>query len=114
VDIKALGLSPAATACLEAEGIRAVEQLTATELLDHGVIPADLYEIVCQLNDAGLTLPAIPGRHIRLAGDREREILRLRLIEKLTLGEIAERIGISQERVRQLLNMHFGLTGVRR
>jgi predicted DNA-binding protein (UPF0251 family) len=54
------------------------------------------------------------GRHIRLAGDREREILRLRLIEHLTLGEIGERIGISQERVRQLLSMHFGLTGPRR
>ncbi|HEX4438343.1 MAG TPA: hypothetical protein VH061_16275 [Solirubrobacteraceae bacterium] len=52
ITIKALGLRPAATACLEANGIRAVEQLTATELLDHGVVPADLYEIVCQLNDA--------------------------------------------------------------
>jgi hypothetical protein len=114
VDIKALGLRPATTACLEANGIKAVEQLTATELLDHGVAPADLYEIVCHLNDAGLTLPAIPGRHIRLAGDREREILRLRLIEKLTLGEIGQRTGVSTERVRQLLNMHFGLTGTRR
>jgi hypothetical protein len=114
VDIKALGLSPATTACLEAEGISTVEQLTATELLDHGVTPADLYEIVCQLNDVGLSLPAIPGRHIRLASDREREILRLRLIEHLTLKEIGERIGVSTERVRQLLNMHFGLTGTRR
>jgi hypothetical protein len=114
VDIKALDLGPATAACLEAVGIRAVEQLTATELLDYGVAPADLYEIVCHLNDAGLTLPAIPGRHIRIAGDREREILRLRLIEKLTLGEIGDRIGISQERVRQLLNMHFGLSGTRR
>lgn len=114
MDIKALDLGPATTACLEAEGIRAVEQLTATELLDHGVPPADLYEIVCRLNDVGLSLPAIPGRHIRLAGEREREILRLRLIEKLTLHEIGDRIGISQERVRQLLSMHFGLTGPRR
>jgi hypothetical protein len=114
MDIKALGLGPVTTACLEAEGVSGVEQLTATELLDRGVASVDLYEIVCQLNGTGLSLPAIPGRHIRLAGDREREILRLRLIEKLTLHEIGDRIGISQERVRQLLNMHFGLTGPRR
>jgi DNA-directed RNA polymerase sigma subunit (sigma70/sigma32) len=40
-------------------------------------------------------------------------MLRLRLIERLSLAEIGKRTGVSQERVRQLLRLHFGLSGTR-
>jgi len=110
-----LGLSPAALACLEAAGISEVAQLTtypATDLLDTGQFgPTELYEIISRLNEHGLTLPGIHGGRIRPPRQREREMLRLRLIEGLTLGEIGERTAVSKERVRQLLNLHFGLRG---
>jgi hypothetical protein len=41
-------------------------------------------------------------------------MLRLRLIEKLSLTAIGERTGVSQERVRQLLHVYYGLDGKRR
>ncbi len=43
--------------------------------------------------------------------DREREMYRLRTLEGLTLPEIGERYDISAERVRQILNRTFRLTG---
>jgi DNA-directed RNA polymerase sigma subunit (sigma70/sigma32) len=51
--------------------------------------------------------------HIRVPGQREREMLRLRLVEKLILGEVGEQTGVRKERVRQLLRLRFGLTGRR-
>lgn len=41
--------------------------------------------------------------------DREYEMFRLRVIEGLTLSEIAEMFGLHRERVRQLLRAHFRL-----
>jgi DNA-directed RNA polymerase sigma subunit (sigma70/sigma32) len=40
-------------------------------------------------------------------------LLRLRLIERLTLDEIGQRHDITKERVRQLLALYFGLRGTR-
>lgn len=70
----------------------------------------ELYEIVCQLSQHGLSLPPIWGGRIRAPGARELEMFRLRLVERLTLAEVGERTGVSQERVRQILRLHFGLT----
>jgi Sigma-70, region 4/Bacterial RNA polymerase, alpha chain C terminal domain len=112
-----LGLSPKALACLDAARITEVEQLTARSfigLIQSGEVgPSELYEIVCQLNQHALSLPARPGKRMRIPSQRNREMLRLRIIERLTLAEIGERTGISRERVRQILNVHFGLTGTR-
>ncbi len=41
--------------------------------------------------------------------DREYEMFRLRVVEGLTLSEIAEVFGLHRERVRQLLRAHFRL-----
>jgi hypothetical protein len=110
-----LGLSPAALACLDAAGITEVEQLVArpaTDLIQRSRFKAaELYEIACQLKKHGLSLPPIPGGHIRVPGERDLEMFRLRLVERLTLAEVGERTGVSQERVRQILRLHFGLTG---
>lgn len=44
--------------------------------------------------------------------EREAEMLRLRTVEGLTLREIGERYGVTDERVRQLLRGCFHLRGV--
>jgi Sigma-70, region 4 len=110
-----LGLSPAALARLEAAGITEVEQLVArpaTDLLRRGRFSAaELYEIVGQLSQHGLSLPPIRGGRIRVSSERDLEMFRLRVVERLTLAEVGERTGVSQERVRQILRLHFGLTG---
>lgn len=116
--ISELGLSPAALACLKAARITEVEHLAtypADELLHTGRIgPTELYEIICRLNQHGRSLPSIPGGLERVPTARNREMLRLRLIEGLSLAEIGHRTGVSRERVRQLLSLHFGLGGTRR
>jgi sigma-70-like protein/RNA polymerase alpha subunit len=112
-----LGLSPAALACLEAAGITDASHLathTASELIDSGHFrPTELHEIVCRLNEHGRSLPPIRGGRAWVPSARNREMLRLRLIEGLTLDEVGKRTGVSQERVCQLLRLHFGLSGTR-
>lgn len=113
--VSELGLSPAALARLDAAGITEVEQLVArpaTDLIRRSRFKAaELYEIVCQLKQHGLSLPPIPGGHIRVPSERDLEMFRLRLVERLTLAEVGQRTGVSQERVRQILRLHFGLIG---
>lgn len=115
--IRKLGLSPAALACAQAAGITRTEQLTthpAADLIDSGHFGGpELYDIVCRLNEHRMSLPATPGGQARLPSDRNREMLRLRLVEGHSLAEIGRQTGVSQERVRQLLNLHFGLWGRR-
>jgi transcriptional regulator with XRE-family HTH domain len=48
---------------------------------------------------------------IAVPSEREQEMSRLRTVEGLTLEEIADRVGVGTERVRQLLRLHFGLEG---
>lgn len=111
--VTGIGLSPDALACLRAVGISEVGQIGgASELMMRSEFSngTELYEIVCALNRHGLSLPA--NRHQRVPGDREREMFRLRVVEGLTLPAIAERVGgVRSERVRQILNFYFGLTG---
>jgi DNA-binding CsgD family transcriptional regulator len=109
-----LDLSLAALASLEAAGIHEVDQLTehrCGELIQRPEFSkgVELYEIVCELHRHGRSFSHY-GSHIHT--EREREMFRLRAVEGLTFGEIAERFSLSQERVRQLLHMHFRLTGV--
>jgi hypothetical protein len=110
-----LELSAATLACLQAAGIADVAQLTVhtgSELVRHSGMPAAaLYEIVCQLNKQGLSLPPVPGGMIRVPSDRHLEMFRLRIIEGLPLAEIGKQTGVKQERVRQLLRLYFGLSG---
>jgi hypothetical protein len=114
MDITELGLSPTTLTCLDTAGIVELEQLTdstPTELLQSGVGAEELCEIVCQLNHHNLTLTARPGRYTSIPSDRDREMLRLRIIEGLSLEGVGQRIGLHRERVRQLMYLRFGLTG---
>jgi excisionase family DNA binding protein len=110
-----LELSPAALACLRAADIFFVAELLtepADDLISNGVGPNELYEIVARLNERDLSLP--PARNAkwrRQPSDRDMEMFRLRLIEGLTLDEVAERLGVSKELVRRLVREAFGLTG---
>jgi hypothetical protein len=105
--INELGLSPATQACLRNAGIR-----TMYELLWHSEVGAEaLYEIICKLNQHELMLPPAPKRTTRLPDERNREVFRLRAVEGLSLTDTGKQLGISQERVRQVLNFYFGVKG---
>lgn len=112
-----LGLTAATLAALEAIDIAEVETLIqhpADELLSPTaqIGPGELFEIVCALNQCGYSLPPVPGGLIRVPrDDRRREMLRLRIIDGLTLADVGRQTGVSTERVRQLLRLHFGLSG---
>lgn len=112
--ITELCLSPAALACLRAADMTDVDQLvtySADDLIERGVGAAELYEVVCQLNKRGTSLPSSRGGNIRLPSARTREMFRLRIVEGLTLQEVGQRFGIIPERVRQIMAAHFGLRG---
>lgn len=109
-----LDLSAAALVCLRAADIADVDQLvqhSADELIRKGFGALELYEVVCQLNKHGISLPSFSGGNVYMPDDRSREIFRLRIVEGLTLKEVGERFGINAERVRQILAQRFGLRG---
>lgn len=65
-----------------------------------------LYALVALRQARGLpTLPEQPD--YRVAEGRHLEMLRLRLLDGLTLREVGERTGVGAERVRQLLAFYF-------
>ncbi len=111
-----LGLSPATLACLYTAGIVNVKQLLArscNELIEHPAIgPAELYEIIRQLNKRGLMLPYNQYGNIRIPNPRNLEMFRLRFVEGLTLDEVGQRTGVTGGRVHQLLRFHFGTSRV--
>jgi len=69
----------------------------------------ELYELICELHRHGLRPFSARGSHVQT--ERELEMFRLRAVEGLTLAQIGERVGVTTERVRQLLKLHFGLGG---
>jgi hypothetical protein len=104
-----LGLTPAALASVRAIGIVSKDELLATpaeELIARGIDPPELYEIACRVAERGLCL----GTE-RAASPGDLAVLHLRIIEALSLREVAKRLGISPERVRGVLLLSFGLTG---
>lgn len=113
--VNQLALSQAVLPSLAKAGIHEVEQLAEHrigELLRHPELSSGvaLHQLICELHRHGLTPFARHGRHVQ--GGRELAMFRLRAVEGLTLEQIGARFGIKRERVRQLLNLHFGLTGV--
>ena len=110
--IAELGLAPATKLALRAAGITSIEQLQcpANELLDiEPITGAVLYEVVRRLHAHNLGLYTNP--RLRPPTENDIEILRLRVVEGLALRDIAVTCNISAERVRQRLNLRFGLSG---
>jgi hypothetical protein len=114
--ITELGLTAASLAALETIDLTEIETLVAHPADDllaptAQIGPMELYDIVCHLNERGHSLPPVPGGLIKVpAQERRREMLRLRIIDGLTLAEIGQQTGVSSERVRRLLRLHFGLS----
>jgi hypothetical protein len=70
--------------------------------------PARFYRYAARRQARGLaTLP--PPHDHRIPQERHVEMLRLRLVEGLTLDEVGERTGVTGGRVQQLLRDYFGL-----
>jgi hypothetical protein len=115
MDIFQLGLSPATHICLRNADIRDMQDLlnhSCRELLWHSEVGADaLYDIICKLNQHELMLPATTRGTIRVPGERNREVFRLRVVEGLSLTDTGKQLGISRERVRQVLSLFFGVSG---
>jgi transcriptional regulator with XRE-family HTH domain len=103
-----LGLSPPTTLALKREGLEDIPQLgSATSMLSRPEFRSgvELYEIFCALSRYGISYRG------HVPDDRNREIFRLRIVDGLMLSEIAQRFTIDVERVRQILNVFFGLSG---
>jgi hypothetical protein len=110
-----LHLSATTRASLAAADIETVDQLvkhSADDLLYRlGFDAYGLFEIVCRLNQRALNLTATPHSRMMLPNARNREMLRLRIIDGLAMWEIGERTGVSRPRVEQILTTVFGLHG---
>ena len=113
--ITELGLAPGTKRALRAAGVKNIDQLQrpANELLAlPGITGAVLYDVAGRLQAHGLDLRTKVGtRPTVLPTEGDLEILRLRAVEGLALRDIATLRRLSGERVRQLLNMRFGLSG---
>lgn len=109
MSITELGLALATKRVLHAAGITSIEQLQrpANELLEiEPVTGAVLYSVVRCLHAHKL------GLHTsRRPIEKDIEMLRLRVVEGLALRDIAVICGLSPGRVRQRLNLRFGLSG---
>lgn len=109
--VSELGLSQGTMSALSKEGLTRVDQLdSAASMLARPEFGrgSELYEIVCALNRHGVSLPT--DRTSRIPGDRDREILRLRIVDGMTLTELGRQFGLNSERIRQILAV-FGLSG---
>jgi hypothetical protein len=108
-----LHISAATFACLQAADIHSTDDFArypCDELLSSPHFGAlEVYELVRELNEHGLTLPPVPGARVRLPSTPKHELLRLRLIEGLTFSEIGEHVGLGEVRVRQVLRSLYGL-----
>ena len=110
-----LELTPATREAWYAAGIRDTEHLRcpAVELLAlPGITGSILYETVRQLNEHHLGLPGYAdASRIMAPTTNDLEMLRLRIVDGSSLGEIGTVSSLSRERVRQRLHQQFGLTG---
>jgi|HubBroStandDraft_6_1064221.scaffolds.fasta_scaffold411085_2 transcriptional regulator with XRE-family HTH domain len=108
VNVSELGLSTRTLMALAGAGIQEIARLgVADELVKRPEFNAgvELYEIASALRRYGLSL------YRRVPGDRELEMLRLRIVDGMTLSEIGQRHGVIPERVRQILAQCYGLHG---
>lgn len=109
-NVTELGLSAGTLATLQKAGIERVDRLpSVSEMLARPEFRSgsEVYEVVCSLSRFGLSLPP----HRVIPNERDREMLRLRIVEGKALKEIGERFGVIAERVRQIMAFAFGLRG---
>ncbi len=71
--------------------------------------PGRFYRYAARRQARGLGVMP-PPRDYRVAEERHLEMLRLRLVEGLTLREVGERTGVTGGQVKQLLAAYFGVS----
>jgi hypothetical protein len=111
--ISELGLAPATQNTWEAAGVQHTDELRrpARELLMlPGITGSVLYETVCRLYDHHIFLRA-DGPRVSAPTRIDLEMLRMRIVDGASLGEIGTTHHLSAERIRQRLHVQFGLTG---
>jgi hypothetical protein len=89
--------------------------MTGQQLLEV-LHPAELVALVEALRQQGKAICAkerFPDHHV-VPSERDVEILRLRLVEGATHEATARAVGLSKERIRQILASHFGIYGTTR
>jgi hypothetical protein len=84
--------------------------MSLSRVQDH----VQLYEIICQLDRLGMSLPPIGDPLRSLPTERYWEMLRLPLLHGMTLREAGSEIGTGHERARQLSPLRFGLLDIQR
>ena len=95
----------------EADAVR----MTAPQLLEV-LQPAELVALVEALRQQGKAIAAkerFPDHHI-VPSERDVEILRLRIVDGATHEAAARAVGLTKERIRQILASHFGIYGTAR
>jgi hypothetical protein len=111
--ISEIGLAPRTQSTWEAAGIQDTDELRrpAPELLIlPGITGSILYETVYRLHDHHIRLRA-DGPRISVPTRLDLEMLRMRIVDGVSLREIGTAHHLSAERVRQRLHLQFGLTG---
>ena len=110
-----MGLEPSTLACLHRGGINTTHRLlehTCRELIWHSAItPEALHDILRALQRHGMRLKPHPNGTERQVSERDLEVFRLRVVEGRSLKATGEQVGVSVERVRQILSVYFGLRG---
>jgi DNA-directed RNA polymerase sigma subunit (sigma70/sigma32) len=89
--------------------------MTGPQLLEV-LEPVELVALVEALRRQGKAICAkerFPDHHV-VPSERDVEILRLRIVDGATHEAIARAVGLSNERVRQVLGSHFGIYGTSR
>jgi len=95
----------------EADALR----MTGPQLLEV-LEPVELVALVEALRRQGKAICAnerFPDHHV-VPSERDVEILRLRIVNGATHEAIARAVGLSNERIRQILHSHFGIHGTSR
>jgi Sigma-70, region 4 len=85
-----------------------VTHMTGRELVER-IGPEATYELACVLAAHDLAFAKIAGGEWwHIPNVRNLEILRLRIVEGLTYKATGEAVGLSKERIRQILRTYFG------
>jgi Sigma-70, region 4 len=113
--LQEMGLCPATLTCLRNAGIHTTHRLlghSCRELIWHSQVGAGaLHEVLRRLSEHDMMLPPTPKAISHQPSKRNLEVFRLRVVEGFSLTETGQRVGISRERVRQVLATCFGLRG---
>jgi hypothetical protein len=72
--------------------------------------PQEVYDVIVALRARGKAVTNYPRRPARrMPSERDIEIFRLRMVERLTLKQTGEAVRVGHERIRQIMRAHYGI-----